>query len=570
MNRAEKPVPHAAPIVLLAAGTISFLLMLGNSRDVEYIGGVDAAAYAEIAQSLSEGRGFTNDCILYSYFYSRGAYPDVTHPEAHYPPLYPVLVAPFFLLLGKSAFAAKIPGMLIGTLLLPLVQFLLTRRLSGSQAAALVSAFAVMLFPMFAARSRIVDEDLLFTMLVLLSCHLAILGRERKNAYLLMGAVMGLAYLAKGTGILLLPAIFLALFVRDGLGAIRDARLWAGMVIALLVMSPWFVRNNIAFGDPFFSTQNYAAGHIAYENLEEGSFRLYDEGSIPTVWQKLHTAGFRRTAGRSLETMSAYVKWSFFDDLGISWTDVRAKNLLTSYTGIPALVGALILVGGDLRRFAGRKTGGPIRSGPLNRDSYVPLVVLFVLLVMLSILWGPFRRLAMPSTAIVIAVGWSVIWIGIHRVVRTFSGSRRVAIILLIVLTIPPLLRSAGKIRHHELAEHEPAPEKFGLIDAGRWIAVNFPESITMTRLPSLLHYYSGEKAVQIPLADLGDIVRIMKYYNVTHLIPNAEVRPALEQVVSGETAGFEKIYDREVEIYLVQYDRMPEYLQAAAGPTQD
>ncbi len=100
------------------------------------------------------------------------------------------------------------------------------------------------------------------------------------------------------------------------------------------------------------------------------------------------------------------------------------------------------------------------------------------------------------------------------------------------------------------------------MMDAGKWIAANLPGSITMVRRPSLLHFYSEEKAIQIPLASLKEIIRIMKYYGVTHLIPSGEARRALAPVVSGEVAGFKKVYQRDVEIYEVQYDQMPEYLR--------
>ena len=68
---------------------------------IEFIGGTDDAAYVGMAVNLANGKGFSNDHMQYSFFMSRLKYPEITHPEAHYPPLYSILIVPFFLILGK-------------------------------------------------------------------------------------------------------------------------------------------------------------------------------------------------------------------------------------------------------------------------------------------------------------------------------------------------------------------------------------------------------------------------------------------------------------------------------------
>ncbi|HCK15402.1 TPA: hypothetical protein DHW51_14870 [Candidatus Poribacteria bacterium] len=61
-----------------------------------------------------------------SYFYSPLQYPEINHPDAHYPPLYSLLTVPFYLIFGKTA-AVKLPTMLVSSILLPIVLYLLTR-----------------------------------------------------------------------------------------------------------------------------------------------------------------------------------------------------------------------------------------------------------------------------------------------------------------------------------------------------------------------------------------------------------------------------------------------------------
>ena len=82
-----------------------------------------------------------------------------------------------------------------------------------------------------------------------------------------------------------------------------------------------------------------------------------------------------------------------------------------------------------------------------------------------------------------------------------------------------------------------------------------------MTRNPWELHFYSEEKAIQIPLADLKKIIEIAKFYGATHLIPEKR-RPGLEKWLSGEVAGLELVYNKELKIYKIHFREIPsEYL---------
>ena len=93
----------------------------------------------------------------------------------------------------------------------------------------------------------------------------------------------------------------------------------------------------------------------------------------------------------------------------------------------------------------------------------------------------------------------------------------------------------------------------------GRWIKDNLPGSITMFREPAQLHFYSEEKTIQVPLAELDQIITVMKYYGVTHIIPKVNMRPALRPLVEGKIPGFKLIYDQGLEIYQIDYTLLPD-----------
>jgi hypothetical protein len=60
---------------------------------------------------------------------------------------------------------------------------------------------------------------------------------------------------------------------------------------------------------------------------------------------------------------------------------------------------------------------------------------------------------------------------------------------------------------------------------------------------------------VQIPLAELDQIIKVMKFYGVTHIIPKVNMRPALKPLVEGKVPGFKLIYDDGLDIYEIQYE---------------
>jgi len=80
-----------------------------------------------------------------------------------------------------------------------------------------------------------------------------------------------------------------------------------------------------------------------------------------------------------------------------------------------------------------------------------------------------------------------------------------------------------------------------------------------MTRNPWELHFYSEEKAIQIPLVELDRIIQVGKFYGATHLIPYNQ-RPALNRWVNGEIPGLKLVYnDMGLQIYEIHYELLPD-----------
>ena len=108
-------------VAVLVIGIAIFAFKCKITYPIKWLGGSgDSAAYPGMAENFIRGKGLSIDYIQYSYFFAKMEYPEVTHPEAHYAPLYSLMIVPFFLTLGRNAFAAKMPAMLIASIFLPL------------------------------------------------------------------------------------------------------------------------------------------------------------------------------------------------------------------------------------------------------------------------------------------------------------------------------------------------------------------------------------------------------------------------------------------------------------------
>ena len=218
----------------LAVLAAILLLGLGLRLDYAWDGRepvFDAAAYAEIARNLDEGRGF-----------ELGA--GATQPASNYSPGLPLLAGGFYEITGGvHERSARVVLALVGALAV-LFAYLIGRRLSGPTAG-LIGAGAVAIYPaLLEYQGMLMGEPLAATLLS--GAVLAILWAadedRRRVAWLLPGLLLGALALVRPE---YLGVSVLLSFVVLG----RSPRDWQRAVILLaglaLVIAPWTIRNAI-------------------------------------------------------------------------------------------------------------------------------------------------------------------------------------------------------------------------------------------------------------------------------------------------------------------------------------
>jgi len=243
---------------LLMAGSLA--LALGFARATPFGGAPDEAAHFRYVAALAHGEGLPRLDLSRP---RASAATDVSY-EAHQPPLYYALAAPFYLageaIAGRDGARAAVRfcSMLLGLLGLALIWALARSVAPEDPALAIAATGIAALLPMRLAVVSSVSNDALAEA-VATACLIAMLRPlDRAPAWrdaALLGLLLGIALLTKSSSLMLLPAALAALTCqarREGgfqAGAfVRQCAIVFG--IALAMAAPWLWRNVAVYGDP--------------------------------------------------------------------------------------------------------------------------------------------------------------------------------------------------------------------------------------------------------------------------------------------------------------------------------
>jgi hypothetical protein len=233
LERAARRAGVAAAVVALASGALTLNNLLVG---VFY----DDGLYAGIAYALSHGLGYVHPHLP-------------GHPAVvHYPPLYPLLLAPLFgtLPVQAAGYAAKVLNILLAALGAGLVAWHATRcQILGPEAprwaaAALVAAAAIAL-PVLTILSLVYSEPLFSFLLAV-----AVIAADRPPARwpagrgsLLAGVAAALALLTRSIGVAAGAGIVLYSLLVQRVTWRRAALVGAPVVLAALGWVAWVLRH---------------------------------------------------------------------------------------------------------------------------------------------------------------------------------------------------------------------------------------------------------------------------------------------------------------------------------------
>lgn len=229
----------------------ALLLRLFTLQFVQHPGIADPNHYYNLALRLLDGQGFTIDYIWQFYNPPQS----ITHPEDFWMPLTAVIAAAPMKLFGVSVRTALIPFVVMGSLL-PILGYAAARQFGCQSTTSLFAAAIVGVLPEFMLNSARTDTTIPNTLFIGLCILLLMRGLQKGSLWSFIGSGVagGLAYLTRGDNILLLPMLFVTALVYGFWGSIPKVRLGYILIVplvALVVASPWLIRNIQAQGSIF-------------------------------------------------------------------------------------------------------------------------------------------------------------------------------------------------------------------------------------------------------------------------------------------------------------------------------
>lgn len=241
-----RPSPFAGRLAAVAA--LGLLLravyLYGPARHVVGIG--DWWFYHWQPGLIVNGHGFSDPWqVLAAHTY---------RPSASHPPLYSILLSGLYVLGGHGALIQRSLGLVLGTMTLVLVG-LLGHRVGGERLG-LIAALLYAVYPVMIAVDADLMSEVLYGPLIagMLLAAFALHDRPTTKRALILGAIIGLAALTRTEALLFLPFLLLPVARRAQPAARgraapgRAALAGIGLLACLVVIAPWLIRNEVAFG----------------------------------------------------------------------------------------------------------------------------------------------------------------------------------------------------------------------------------------------------------------------------------------------------------------------------------
>jgi hypothetical protein len=204
--------------------------------------------------------------------------------DGYHHPLLPALVAPFaekhLIYFAK----AKLINIVIGAVAFWVIAWV------GLRLVGPIPTFLalVAISPGLSNKSAEFTAEPLLLLLIVLTFYGLVRGFARPKFWIMAGVSAGLAYLTKGSGLLLLMVYVLSVF-RGAPKVVMTPRFWLFPLALGIVAAPLLVYNWLVFGSPIF---NYNTAHVIWLDYTEQQMIMFDT-SPPTMssYVATHTVG---------------------------------------------------------------------------------------------------------------------------------------------------------------------------------------------------------------------------------------------------------------------------------------
>ncbi|MDD4857507.1 MAG: glycosyltransferase family 39 protein [Candidatus Krumholzibacteria bacterium] len=263
----------------------------------------DGARLLNLVRSIERGSGFVTPEAWPAWLNPVS----LPTPETFKEPGYPYIIAALRPIVSDGFRAGQIISLVAG-ILLPLLTYAVMRAMEMEQRTAMVAGVFVAASPLLIQQSVYLMSDSLFAAMLMLAFWMALLapGRGRNvHGYptaFLSGIAFGLAFLVRAQAIFALPSIVWALISRR-----RRREAVTGVVLAalaaILIYSPYLVRNLRVFGAPFHSDVSAALPYLDNATL----MHSLEHPPSSFVWTVEHPRAVAAHSLGGLRQLAVYV-----------------------------------------------------------------------------------------------------------------------------------------------------------------------------------------------------------------------------------------------------------------------
>ncbi len=194
--------------------------------------------------------------------------------DGYHHPLLPALVAPFAEKRLVYFAKAKLVNVAIGAVAYWVVAWVGLRMVGATPTFLALAALS----PSLSSKSAEFTAEPLLLLLVTLTFYHLVRGFGRARQWMLAGGFAGLAYLTKGSALLLL-VVYAASLLRVAPGRVLERSALLFPLAFLAVASPLLLYNWHAFGSPFF---NYNTAHVIWLDHTEEQQVMFEK-DLPTM-----------------------------------------------------------------------------------------------------------------------------------------------------------------------------------------------------------------------------------------------------------------------------------------------
>jgi 4-amino-4-deoxy-L-arabinose transferase-like glycosyltransferase len=266
-----------------------------------------------------------------------------------HPPLSVYIVRLSGSLFGDSNFALRLLHVLFGTLTVVPV-FFLGKKIFSEQAGLWAAALlAVDQFHQTWSYFIVPEVLLLFFVSLVLQQFLRLMESNARGDFVRLGVLLGLAYLAKETAIVLVPVLWLSIIIDPKLRPlIRNPMWYLAHGVALLVVSPDILWNFFHYYEGYFYRDvTFISGKIAPAPrsvlLFFGEILQHIIDPIEGYWahHATQSPALLHWPAALLYTVAAVVAWQWRHQAGVRLLLVTFLTVFLFYTFLPAPRGRL-------------------------------------------------------------------------------------------------------------------------------------------------------------------------------------------------------------------------------------